>query len=136
MAAADAAPADTDAGPEMYPEAHNGTEASDDDCKYDIKYSVDCTSGVSTFTVTLTSRTTGMGLTGADPQIEAANGDSHPLPNPLPTTTEVGNGVYKISGAHLDTKGTWTVRFHFFETCDDTEETSKHAHVAFSVNVP
>ena len=50
--------------------------------------------------------------------------------------TELGNGMYKISGVHFDMTGKWMVRFHFFETCLDTEETSKHAHVSFWLNVP
>jgi len=130
--AGDAAVADT-----VYPDPHNGTAAPDDDCKYNVTYGVECTGGATTFSITLTSRVTpGMPLTGADPQIEALLGVAHPLPNPLPVTTEVGNGMYKISGVHFDMMGKWMVRFHFFETCLDTEETSKHAHVSFWVNVP
>src|SRR5216684_2418044 len=118
-----------------YPDAHNGTEAADDDCRFDVSYSIECASGAATITVTLTDRTTGMGLAGAAPLIEAQLGIAHPLPNPLPVTTDVGNGVYKISDVHFDMSGIWLVRFHFFDRCLDTEETTKHAHVAFNVKV-
>jgi len=121
---------------EAYPDPHNGTQAADDDCKYDVSYGIDCAGGAATLTVTVTDRTTHMGITGAAPTIEAQLGNAHPLPNPSPVTTEVGNGVYKISGVHFDMSGTWLVRFHFFEMCLDTEETSKHTHVAFNVSVP
>jgi len=130
--AGDAAVADT-----TYPDPHNGTESADYDCKYNVAYALECTDGATTISITLTSRASpDMPLTGAAPVIEAILGAAHPLPNPSPVTTEVGNGVYKISGVHFDMAGKWTVRFHFFETCLDTEETSKHAHVAFWLNVP
>ncbi len=131
--------AETDAAAETYPEAHPGTEADDDDCKYHVSFTVTCVQRGedATFTITVTQRTDGSALTGADPQIEATLGDTHPLPNtPAPVTTEVGGGKYTISHVRFDASGVWTVRFHFFEMCLDTEETSKHAHVAFLINVP
>jgi hypothetical protein len=125
-----------DAGAEEMYATHNGTASPDDDCKYDVSYTVDCSGGSTAFIVTLKSRTTGMLLTGANPTIEASMGDTHPLPSPEPVTTVVSDGVYKISGAHFDAPGIWSVRFHFFEMCLDIGETTKHAHVTFSVNVP
>jgi hypothetical protein len=127
---------DDDGGTEETYTTHGGTSSPDDDCKYDVSYTVDCSGGTVAFVVTLKSRTTGMLLTGANPSIESFLSDTHPLPSPEPVTTVVSDGVYKIAGVHFDAPGTWTVRFHFFEECLDIGETTKHAHVAFAVNVP
>ena len=125
-----------DGGEEMYPPAHSGTVADDDECKYHVVYGVSpCQpDGVFTLNLTLTSRVTGMPVTGAMPSIEA-DLDGHPLPNPAPVATEVGMGEYKISGVRFDMEGAWTVRFHFFEMCLETDENTKHGHVAFTVIV-
>jgi hypothetical protein len=124
-----------DGGEEDYPGPHSGTTSDDDDCKYDVSYGVACEpGGLSTFTVSLKSRVTGMGVPGANPSIEASFDDTpHPLPNtPKPVTTDLGMGNYKIAGVPLDKEGGWTVRFHFFEQCLESENT-KHGHVAFTV---
>ena len=36
----------------------------------------------------------------------------------------------------FDMPGDWTVRFHFFENCDDAPADSPHGHAAFLVYVP
>jgi hypothetical protein len=132
--AGDASQESGDGGDE-YPQAHNGTFAADDDCKYDVTYGVSCDNSGSTFTVHVKGRATGMPVTGANPSIEAFLTDTHPLPSLPGPATELGNGDYKISGVQFDMDGIWTIRFHFFESCLETEETTKHSHVAFSVNV-
>ncbi|HEY3594345.1 MAG TPA: FixH family protein [Polyangiaceae bacterium] len=128
-----------DAGMEPLPGGHPGTEADDDDCKYHVQYSVSCvTVGQPvTFTVTLTSKADGTPVTGANPKtVEGFLGNTHILPNtPMPTATEGSPGVYTIGPVVFDASGEWTVRFHFFETCTDTE-TSKHGHAAFLIDVP
>ncbi len=125
-----------DGGEEVYPMNHSGTSSDDDNCKYDVSYGiVPCDhGGLTTLNVNLKSRATGMPMTGADPHIEALV-DNHPLGNPEPKTTELGNGDYKIEGVHFDKDGFWTVRFHFFETCSETAPASKHSHIAFTVIV-
>ena len=60
---------------------------------------------------------------------------SHPVNTSAATTTELSPGVYKVGPIKFDAAGKWTVRFHFFEGCTDTE-TSPHGHAAFLVNVP
>lgn len=130
---------DSDAGMEPLPGGHEGTEAYDDDCKYHVKYFVTCVAVGQpvTFTVTLTSRADGSPVTGANPKtLEGFLGNTHLLPNdPTPVATELGNGVYTIGPVVFDQSGKWTVRFHFFETCNDVEG-SKHGHAAFFVDVP
>ena len=37
---------------------------------------------------------------------------------------------------NFDAAGDWTVRFHFYETCNDAPEDSPHGHAAFFVHVP
>jgi hypothetical protein len=89
-----------------------------------------------TFTLTLTSRTDDQPVVGASSGlIEAVLGTSHPAPNSNTTALETAPGVYRIGPVRFDAAGTWFVRFHFFESCFDTEG-SKHGHVAFSINVP
>jgi hypothetical protein len=125
------------------PFSHSGTFTDDDDCKYDVSYGIACDGATFTFNITLKSRTQmaagdagELGVTGANPQIEAVSQDmpSHKLPStPKPVTTEVGNGDYKISNVPLDLEGFWTVRFTFFPACAGTEATSKHGGVSFTV---
>jgi len=118
------------------PFSHSGTFTDDDDCKYDVSYGAACVGVTTTFDVMLKSRATGMPVTGANPHIEVTSQDtpSHKLPtSPKPVTTEVGNGEYKISNVPLDLDGFWTVRFTFFDDCANTEATSKHGGVSFTV---
>jgi hypothetical protein len=139
--AGDAAAQSTDGGGE-YNFSHSGTTADDDNCKYDVSYGIEhamdsCMAprGPAVLHVTLKSRITGMGVPGANPSIEAFLDDTHPLPNtPKQVVTDEGMGNYTIAGVGFDAEGAWTVRFHFFETCAETEKT-KHGHVAFTVLV-
>jgi hypothetical protein len=133
----DAAVAGGDAGEEPMPMPHPGTEADDDDCKFHVKYSVSCVAEGRdvTFTVTPTALTDMSKVTGAKPYIEAFLTEVHPVPNSGAMSTE-NDGVYTIGPIRFDAPGKWTVRFHFFAQCLDTEATTKHTHVAFFVNVP
>jgi len=36
----------------------------------------------------------------------------------------------------FDAAGDWTVRYHFYEDCNDAPEDSPHGHAAFLVHVP
>lgn len=127
-----------DASTEPLPGPRDGNEGDDDDCKYHVKFSNSCVSRNTpvTFTVTLTSRTDNSFVGGATTRIEGILNNTTPIANPPPVTTEASTGVYRITGVIFPAAGTWLVRFHFFETCDDTEEDSKHGHAAFNIVVP
>ncbi len=119
------------------------TEADDDDCKYHVTWSSTpiCENQDVTFTVTATHKTDGSALTGANGVIEAFTGNqpctsNHPAPNSNQATTEGPPGTYKIGPVRFDVSGQWTVRFHFFQDCDDVTPDSPHGHAAFLVNVP
>jgi hypothetical protein len=43
--------------------------------------------------------------------------------------------VYEGGPLRFDQPGRWVVRFHFYESCNDSE-VSPHSHVAFFVDVP
>lgn len=120
------------------PGPRDGNEGDDDDCKYHVRFSNTCVSLNTpvTFTVTLTSLTDGSFVPGASTRIEGILNDTIPIGNPAPVTTETSPGMYQITGVKFPAAGTWLVRFHFFESCDDTEEDSKHGHAAFNIVVP
>ncbi len=123
-----------DYGDTMY-----GYSGDDDDCKYAVTWSsTDICEGTGvTFTVNVNYLADGTATTGADPQIEGylTSDTTHVLPNSGVQTTEVGGGQYTVGPIDFDASGEWTVRFHFFETCADTE-TGPHGHAAFAVDVP
>jgi hypothetical protein len=118
-------------------EVRYNAEADDDDCKYHVKWtSTDITENKDvTFTITLTAKADGKGVTGAAPDIEAFLDETHPAPNSPQKPTDKGAGVYEVGPVQFDKAGKWTARFHFFEDCMDSE-TSPHGHVGFYVNVP
>ena len=127
-------------GPTMY-----GYQGSDDDCKYDVKWSsTDICEGSGGngvyFTVSATKRVDGTPLTGAAPYIEAVQGCQYPVANPAPPamteTSEGPPGTYKIGPIIFNRPGVWVVRFHFYGNCADVLPTSPHGHAAFFVNVP
>ena len=125
-------------GPSMY-----GYQGSDDDCKYDVKWSSTpvCEGGNGVyFTVSATKRVDNSPLTGANPYIESVQACVHPSPNPpapaMTMTEETTPGTYKIGPIVFDKPGVWIVRFHFYGSCDDGLPTSPHGHAAFFVNVP
>jgi hypothetical protein len=116
-----------------------GASGDDDDCKYHVSWTstpVCEGSGGVTFTVVATNKTDGSPLTGAAMQAEVFLGVTHPSPTPFVTSTEGPPGTYVTQPAKFDAPGQWTVRFHFFEDCEDTLDDSPHGHAAFYVNVP
>jgi hypothetical protein len=73
--------------------------------------------------------------TGAKTRAEIFLTDTHPAAPP-PAASESPAGTYKVGPIKFDAPGDWTVRFHFYENCDDAPEDSPHGHVAFFVHVP
>jgi hypothetical protein len=127
-----------DAGVEATPGPWGGTSSADDDCKYDVSFTVTpvCEKEDVTFTFTVKSRSPGHApVTGAHPSLEVLDPTGLPAAESQ-TETETSPGVYKIGPIKFDKKGKWTVRIHIFETCSDTPEDSPHGHAAFFINVP
>jgi YtkA-like len=121
-------------GDQMY-----GNDGDDDDCKYHVQWTstpIYENTAVS-FTVTVTKLAdNGAPVTGANTSVEAFLSIVHPAPPLKQTKTEMPPGTYAVSPVQFDAPGRWTVRFHFFETCDDTLPDSPHGHAAFYVDVP
>ncbi len=115
----------------------NGSSGNDDDCKYHVEWtsSAGAAENETTFTVKLTYLADGKPVTGADPNVEAFLTDTHPAPNSDQKASETEPGVYTVGPVAFDDAGKWTVRFHFFEECSDSEA-SPHGHIGFYVNVP
>lgn len=112
-------------------------EGDDDDCKYHVSWTstpVRENTNV-TFTVMLTKLADSTIATGAGIRAEVYLTDTHPVPPP-PQATESPAGTYKVGPIKFDAPGDWTVRFHFYEDCDDTPADSPHGHAAFYVRVP
>lgn len=115
-----------------------GTMGMDDDCKYIVSYSVMpiCENEGVTFTVKATYAIGGAPVTGAMTRAEVFDDATLlPAPNSNVMTTENSAGTYQIGPVVFNASGQWTVRFHFFEGCNDTP-TSPHGHAAFYLNVP
>jgi hypothetical protein len=126
-------PGTPDYGPTLY-----NSEADDDDCKYHVKFTatpVRRNQNV-TFTATATTKADGQPATGANVLAEVFLSDTHPAPNSGQATTERPGGVYDVGPIVFDQMGTWTVRFHLHEDCQDTTADSPHGHVAFYIAVP
>jgi hypothetical protein len=135
---ADAAVPVSDYGPTMY-----GSAGNDDDCKYYVSWiSTPIQEKVDTyFTVTVRRLEDMKAATcaGVIPDVSLVPPDggfsTHGVPPPAHPSTEISSGVYKVGPIPFDVPGVWTVRFHFYEECNDTED-SPHGHAAFFVNVP
>ncbi len=115
-----------------------GTQAVDDDCKYDITWSSTpiCENQPVMFTVVLTNKADHSHATGANVQPDPALDCVHPAPFTWNTTSpEDPPGTYHVGPVTFDKPGKWTIRFHMFEDCDDTPD-SPHGHAAFYVDVP
>ncbi|HVW25600.1 MAG TPA: hypothetical protein VHC69_09530 [Polyangiaceae bacterium] len=136
-----------------YGATNYGTEAFDDDCKYDVSWSSTaiCENTNITFTVTAkllantdssakTQHKAGDPLTGSAPYLEVFKIESdntvHLAPITAQVPTETKPGTYTIGPIKFDESGQWIVRFHFNEDCADDPEDSPHGHAAFYVNVP
>jgi hypothetical protein len=132
----DCASVDPDYGDIAY-----GSEADDDDCKYHVKWSVTPfqVGTAASFTVTVTTTADGKPATGLAPRAEVfipcelTHGP--PKVDFAAAATETGPGTYQIGPMTFDKATHWAVRFHFSETCDDSE-TSPHGHAAFYLAVP
>ena len=138
----------------MYGTQATMVQANDDDCKYRVAVAIlspICQGANVTFQVVATVRTDGSALTGAATGAEVFTttpGDwdadsycdtmsSHVTPTnngALVPFTENPKGTYTGSFV-FDRSGQWTVRFHFFESCDD-QPNLPHGHAAFHITVP
>lgn len=127
----------SDAGMEEEAPVMYGSAGDDDDCKYHMEWSITPThvNEDETVTLTLTTLADGKPATGAAPELEVFLTDSHPAAKLGDEATEVSPGKYQIKGLRFDASGKWTMRFHVFDSCADSE-TSPHGHAAFFVNVP
>jgi hypothetical protein len=137
-----------------YGDTNFGSQAADDDCKYNVSATVNPVqeNQAVTFVVTATSRVDGGPVTGATARAEvylcdgpsttnAPCDSTHPAPPSGQTTTEYPDGTYTIGPIIFDAPGNadagyWTVRFHFFESCADDVPQAKHGHAAFYLEVP
>lgn len=136
-----------------YGDTNYGSQAYDDDCKYNVSWTSTpiCENNDVTFTVTATllaatdagaskQLAAGSPLTGAAPYIEAfkIEGDGGiTLAPPTPQTpTEMSGGKYSIGPIQFSEPGQWIIRYHFNEECADDPEDSPHGHAAFYINVP
>jgi len=124
------------------------SEGDDDECKYHVSW----TSTPIRLNQNVTFTVTAQDLATAHP-LESLSGEHElPLsrvevyqpcePNRLGPTQnfnaefkETAPGVFEGGPIRFDQPGRWVVRFHFYEECNDGEE-SPHGHVAFFVDVP
>ena len=125
-------PAGSDFGETMY-----GMEGDDDDCKYHIEWSATslCQNADVYFTLKLTTKSDGMPVAGAMPEPDITLGDSASAQTANAEAEEISDGTYRLGPIRFTQSGNWTVRFHFFDTCVDSE-TSPRGHAAFFVTIP
>jgi len=127
------------AGPAVYGDTMYGNDGDDDDCKYHVHWTStpihENTPIVFTVSATKLAENDAP-LTGANTSIESFLTVVHPAPPLKQTTTEKPPGTYVVSPVQFDAPGRWTVRFHFYETCEDSLPDSPHGHAAFYVDVP
>ena len=136
---------DADFGETLY-----GSSGADDDCKYNVSWtSTPIRRGDNvTFTITAASIADGEPLkrvasqaTGAlplsrvEPYLPCEPTHLGPLGNLTAPVKETAPGVFEVGPIVFDKAGRWALRFHFYETCFDSEA-SPHGHVAFFVDVP
>ena len=116
----------------------SNASGDDDDCKYHVSWTSSpvCEASGVTFTVTATNKTDGSPVAGADIVAEVFLSVTHPAPTAVVHTTEGPAGTYVTEPVKFDAPGQWTIRFHLFDSCDDTLEDSPHGHAAFYVEVP
>lgn len=134
----DAGAPTSDYGPTMY-----GSAGNDDDCKYYVSWiSTPIVEKADTFFTVTALRLQDMQpaiCAGVIPDVSLDPPDggfsTHGVPAPPNPSPEIMPGVYKVGPIRFDAAGIWTVRFHFFEECDDTPD-SPHGHAAFFVKVP
>lgn len=116
----------------------SNASGDDDDCKYHLSWTSSpvCEASGVTFTATATNKTDGSPVVGADLVAEVFLSLTHPSPTPVVHTKEGLQGTYVTDPVKLDAPGQWTIRFHLFDSCDDTAPDSPHGHIAFYVEVP
>jgi hypothetical protein len=121
----------------QYGDTMFNSQGADDDCKYNLTFTVSPVSRNTdeTFTLKMTYLADGSPVAGAGASVEASLSSTHPAPNSGQRTTESPAGTYGIGPVRFDAPGRWTVRFHLFEDCNDSD-TSPHGHAAFFVDVP
>ncbi|HLK37047.1 MAG TPA: hypothetical protein VKU41_09885 [Polyangiaceae bacterium] len=129
-----------DCEPDQYGPAMYGTSGGDDDCKYDVSYSVppicEGNPGVY-FMVTVKSRVDGSPVTGANVRPDVVLNCTLPIMNhPADPSPEGPPGTYKVGPVVFQKAGRWVVRFHIHEECLDLLPTSQHGHASFWVDVP
>lgn len=122
----------------------------DDDCKYNVSWtSTPIRKGENvTFTVTATSKSSGaplekiagqpaqaVALSKLEPYVPCDPTHAPPDLDLRAPIKETAPGVFSVGPIVFDESGRWVVRFHFYESCLDSE-TSPHGHVAFFVKVP
>jgi len=134
----DAGAPTSDYGPTMY-----GSAGNDDDCKYYLSWIATPIQEKADTIFTLTALrlqdmapATCAGII-VDVSLDPVDGgfSTHGVPVTTPAQ-EIMPGVYKIGPVRFDAPGTWTVRFHLYEECSDTQDDSPHGHAAFFVKVP
>jgi len=130
---ADGGVANVDYGPTMY-----GAAGNDDDCKYYLSWTATpIKEGADTYFTVTAIRLGDMApatCAGISPDVSLNLQVGVPAP-PHPST-EIAPGVYKVGPIKFTQAGTWTVRFHLFEECGDSQADSPHGHAAFFVQVP
>jgi hypothetical protein len=122
-----------------YGETLYNSEGNDDECKYHASFTVTpvrVNEGV-TFTLKVNRLKEGTPATGSQQaEAEVFLTDTHPAPE-VGTVKEspAGSGTYVFGPIKFDMSGRWTVRFHLFDNCAESEDTP-HGHIAFYVDVP
>jgi hypothetical protein len=122
-----------DYGPTIY-----GAAGNDDDCKYYLSWTATPIKEQADtfFTVTAIRLSDMTPATCAGIRPEVSLSVAVGVPTPPHPSTEIAPGVYKVGPIKFSQAGTWTVRFHLYEECGDSQEDSPHGHAAFFVKVP
>lgn len=130
---ADGGAVSTDYGATMFNSA-----GDDDDCKYYLSWTATPIkeNADTFFTVTALRLADMTPATCAGLRPDVSLSISHGVPAPANPSTEIAPGIYKVGPIKFDAAGIWTVRFHLFEECSDSDEDSPHGHAAFYVQVP
>jgi hypothetical protein len=123
-------------------DVHTTSSAQDDDCKYNVSFTVGCitVNQPVTFAVKVVKRAAPGGpMTGDDPnspEVYFASDPSHITPSNQINAPEGPAGTYRIGPIVFDESGRWVIRFHLNEECSDIPDDSPHGHVAFYIDVP
>jgi len=124
-------------GPTMY-----GSAANDDACKYFVSWiATPIQENADTyFTVTAIRLADGKPASCAGVRPDISLSLTHGVKAPPDPAPEIASGVYSVGPIRFDAAGNtpghyWTVRFHLYEECTDTDD-SPHGHAAFYVSVP